>query len=540
MSGFTKASQRRETVGKAYVNTANVAKYHSKIELEEKTESHEGGASIAKSAYEVLIDFALANFNEDSFYEAASSSETAMHEAVKELCRTKEGALFVMKTAVYARTISNMRTAPTMILGTLDYYIRNWDHKTVMYDAVTMFLTRVDDSINLVAYIKLRFNKHASKHVRKAIADYIDRTPENILAKYRLESRDWKLADIIKLVRPQGRKDLYKRIIEGDLKVTDTWESRLSSGEDKNKVFSEMILEKKIGYMALLRNLNNIEKISAEAFEAAMEILSDPENISKSKQLPFRFFTAYKATSQFSNKIRKERVDDMLLKAIHQQASQYDVFDEDDQVAILVDTSGSMTGMGMSSKSSMSLAENGIALGIALQGLVKNKKNVHFIIWADEAKDISSRFLDDKKVLANLKYGTVSEVGHGTQLHDAMVYTMKNYPEVNKIIVFSDMQLFPFERKNSYFASYYGNTAHHAADKSLESWVVDGNKQVYMINLMNYHSKADIFEKKETYKGNVINITGWSESIFRTMQNNSQYSIAAMIAEIEEIPLVWR
>ena len=72
------------------------------------------------------------------------------------------------------------------------------------------------------------------------------------LAKYN-QDRAIKLRDVLFMVhaKPKNRAQgkLWKRLVEGELKVPDTWEVALSAsqGEDKKKVWTRLLKEGKLG-----------------------------------------------------------------------------------------------------------------------------------------------------------------------------------------------------------------------------------------------------------------------------------------------------
>jgi hypothetical protein len=65
----------------------------------------------------------------------------------------------------------------------------------------------------------------------------------------------------------------------------------------KRETWEGLIEEKRMGYMACLRNLRNFMKegVSTKHIEMVAKYLSNPVAVRKSKQLPFRFLAAYRA-----------------------------------------------------------------------------------------------------------------------------------------------------------------------------------------------------------------------------------------------------
>jgi hypothetical protein len=90
-----------------------------------------------------------------------------------------------------------------------------------------------------------------------------------------------------------------------------------------------------MGYMALLRNLRNFEEkgVSEAVLEKVAARISDPEEVAKSRQLPFRFLAAYRANSD------SLRWGFPLEKALNASLANIPVLED---TLILVDQSGSM------------------------------------------------------------------------------------------------------------------------------------------------------------------------------------------------------
>ena len=152
-------------------------------------------------------------------------------------------------------------------------------------------------------------------------------------------------------VKSLGGVELRKLANEG--KLTEylkssgmTWESLSSiiDGGMDAKAWEAVIPT--MGYMALLRNLRNFLNagVSTEVLDQIAARIADPDEVAKSKQLPFRFWSAYKETehsNQFSLAI--ERAFDASLVNVPALSG---------RTLILVDMSGSMWGR-MSAKSDL-------------------------------------------------------------------------------------------------------------------------------------------------------------------------------------------
>ncbi|HEY5984959.1 MAG TPA: TROVE domain-containing protein, partial [Streptosporangiaceae bacterium] len=91
-----------------------------------------------------------------------------------------------------------------------------------------------------------------------------------------------------------------------------------------------------MGYMALLRNLRNFDAagVPDEVAQRVARRLADPEQVAKSKQLPIRFYTAFKATKSLRWAWALERAVNASLANVPRLGG---------RTLILVDCSNSMT-----------------------------------------------------------------------------------------------------------------------------------------------------------------------------------------------------
>lgn len=138
---------------------------------------------------------------------------------------------------------------------------------------------------------------------------------------------------------PEQRRELFTK--HGDIAADTlkragfTWEhvSGWLQGPMTAQVWEAIIPS--MGYMALLRNLRNFDEagISDETAADVAKRLADPDQVAKSKQLPMRFLSAYRAAPSLRWAYPLEQAIGQSLTKIPSLAG---------RTLILVDTSGSM------------------------------------------------------------------------------------------------------------------------------------------------------------------------------------------------------
>src|SRR5262245_12182267 len=136
--------------------------------------------------------------------------------------------------------------------------------------------------------------------MRKGLARAIAKFDEYELAKY---DRDGavKLRDVLRLVRPTPKdaeqSALWKQVKDRTLAALDTWEVALSGGADKRAAFERLIRERKLGYLALLRNLRNMVKAGVDVELVRQAIVARKGGAQRI--YPFRYVAAARAAPQF-------------------------------------------------------------------------------------------------------------------------------------------------------------------------------------------------------------------------------------------------
>ncbi|MFA5759750.1 MAG: TROVE domain-containing protein, partial [Clostridia bacterium] len=330
-------------------------KYNKKTVGLTVTTNYEGAPSYTLSPefelYAAVVTASLGN----KFYE----SEEQLTERIRSLIKINKPE-FVAKLAVYTREKMYLRSVPLALVCEL---ANIHSGNNLLRKMTSRVIQRADEITELLAcYLQAnnrtgtkKLNK-ISKQLQKGIADAFNKFNEYQFAKYN-RAGEITLKDALFLTHPKAitetQQTLFNKIVEDKLEVPYTWEVELSrlgqttfiNEEEKATAFKEkweeIIKSNKLGYMALLRNLRNIIKarVNGECQEIVYNKLSDPEEVRKSKQFPFRFYSAYK---MIEGELWVDRYTDALEKAIQVSVENVKGFEEDTRVVIACDVSGSM------------------------------------------------------------------------------------------------------------------------------------------------------------------------------------------------------
>lgn len=316
------------------------------------TENLAGGQAYKQSDELALASLLLTSFVSDQFYRGSNDTLAEMKRLL-----TKVDPLFAAKAAIYARDRFGMRSISHAMAGEVSSLLNGAEWGKSFYDKIVV---RPDDMAEILRYyIANKTDKSKPKFpnsIKKGFAKAFDKFDDYQIAKYKMESKDIKLVDIVNLVHPvptDRNKEAISALVKGTLKSSGTWEAKLSAagqaatGEDeltqlKDAAWSELIENRKIGYFALLRNLRNIISQSPASVPAACEMLKDEKLISKSRVLPFRFATAWEEIYKLGS--GKEVRD--VLSAINDalEISVANVPKLDGETLVVLDVSGSMMG----------------------------------------------------------------------------------------------------------------------------------------------------------------------------------------------------
>jgi hypothetical protein len=241
---------------------------------------------------------------------------------------------------------------------------------------VASVITRPDDMTELLSLYWKDGKRPLDHQLMKGLALAFGKFDEYQLAKY---SRDKavKLRDVLRLAHPKPRddaqSDLWKRLLNADLKIPDTWEVAISAcGKDNTKKaaeFTRLITEKeinektgkeqnKLGDLAFLRNLRKMREVG---------VSEDIIRRSFGERrwgwiIPYQFITAaaHNAT-----------LEDVLEQAMFKCLGEQEPIEQ--RVSLLVDASGSMNAS-LSQKSEINRRDVAISLAVLLREVCKDIK----------------------------------------------------------------------------------------------------------------------------------------------------------------------
>jgi len=362
---------------------------------------------------------------EGTFYVDGKSSVQAIDEAVADvLSKTKNGPREIAELAVEVRTEGKLRHAPLYLTLGL---IRAGNQKTelgkkcreVVADTLTRVIQRPDELAEIVAMYWEKKKYPLSAQMKKGLAAAFNKFNEYSLSKYANREGKVSLRDVLFLchARPKDADQaaLWKKLAEKQLSSPDTWEVNLSAGADKKETFSRLLMEKKLGALALLRNLRNMQqsKVPDDLIRQGLK------EMSVERVLPFRFISAAKYAPNL-----EPELEDAMYKCL-QGAEKLP-----GKTVLMIDNSGSMYGQNVSAKSEIDRSDAACALAMLLR---ETCEKAEIVVFSDRAATVPPRrgfALRDAIKKAVPVSGTYTEMGK--KMADGLGY--------DRLIIFTDEQ----------------------------------------------------------------------------------------------------
>ena len=377
----------------------------------------------------------------------------------------KVGAAKVADLAVEAREEMNLRHAPLLLVREM---ARHPTHRALVSETLAQVIQRADELTEFLAIYWKDGRVPLSGQVKKGLAAAFGKFDAYQLAKYDRPG-PVRLRDVLFLShakpRDEAQAGVWKSLVEGKLAPPDTWEVALSAGADKRSAWERLIQERKLGALALLRNLRNLRAASVEE----ELVLGAIRSMRTDRVLPFRFIAAARHAPQW-----EEALEEAMLKSLRERPNL------PGKTVLLVDISGSMTAA-LSRRSEMLRTDAAYGLAILLREIAGRASIYTF---SDKLVEVPAR--------------------HGFALRDAI------------------------DRSQPHNGTYLGG-ALEALQEKYDRLIVITDEQVhdsvpaprgrgYVVNVGSY--------KNGVGYGRWMHIDGWSESVIEYIRSLERLSAA--------------
>ncbi|HTV81556.1 MAG TPA: TROVE domain-containing protein [Acidobacteriaceae bacterium] len=304
---------------------------------------------------------------ENQFYEDGVEIAGRIRELVPKVEAAKVAAL-----AVEAREAMKLRHAPLYLVREM---ARHATHRGLVSDTLFRIIQRADELAEFVAIYWADGRAPLSGQVKKGLAAAFPKFDEYALAKYD-RAGAVRLRDVLFLChahpRDAAQAAVWKRMINGELATPDTWEVALSAGGDKRTSWERLLTERRLGALALLRNLRNMKDVGV----SEDLVLSALAAMKTDRVLPFRFLAAARYAPQW-----EEALEHAMFRSVEAREKL------PGRTVLLVDVSGSMTAA-LSGRSEMLRSDAAYGLAVLLREIADD---VSLCTFSDTLRRVPAR-----------------------------------------------------------------------------------------------------------------------------------------------------
>lgn len=525
------------------------------------TTNFEGGIAFkVEPKMELFLRSASAMIGSPKYYVGADKSKNEIIELIRKV--GEQDPQFVMRLALYAREKLYLRSLPVMMVVELVNHVKDIPNAQHWVESV---IQRADEITEMLSYqfsVSARDGKPAYRipmSIKHGIGNAFGKFDAYQLSKYAGDENVVSLRRAMFLTHPTPKTAeqiaLYQKIADKSLESAKIWEtSIMATGSDKESW--EKILPS-MGYMAILRNLRNF---IISNVDTAMYVprLSDGEFVRKSKQFPFRFYSAWKVVKAIPTagvtqhgKEFSVNVEDIqyVTKGIEKalKESVVNVPPMSGLTFVAIDVSDSMTrsiteirGLRegtrnatkyrfMTSNQIQEYERRSVSMKeiAALFGAITNQISER-AITSVFGNDFATVNMSSGDVLENMDKVMKARVGHSTNAWKAIDFLNTTKKNVDRIVIFSDEVVYD---SNSIFnkIKFIENENPRSIIEELIKYQRNVNPDVYIysVDLGGYGFSSIPTDTKNTAK-----IAGFSDKIFNYM-NLFETDRRTMLNDIE-------
>ena len=492
-----------------------MAKFNSTNTI--KTTNRSGHVAYSMSDKEHLVTTVLTTmFGEKKFY--GSTDEQVVKLAVR--CAQEDPA-FLCKLTCYARNEGKLRSVSHVLTCVIAREAREYTRATIRN-----VVLRPDDITEIMSCWLAMYGKPFPNAMKREIASVLQKFDEYQIAKYNGGNKALKFRDVLRITHPtpvdEQREALFGKILDDTLETPYTWETELSARGNTAEVWDALLASGKVGYMALLRNLRNIVQSGAD-YGKALKVIADPVQVKKSRQLPFRYYSAYRTLHRAG--LMNKKIHKALDAAIRNSVENLEVIPG--RTLIAVDVSGSM-GSPVSARSDVCCADIASLLGAMASHLCEDATVCYF----DYAGYFSRSGEKGYRIAHYGKFDSILDTavnnsfcGGGTDMGLPMQFALeedgaRELKPFDRVIYFSDNEC--NARGFRLHDTIQGQVDRYRADYNPDFWV-------HGVDLQGYGTQQ--------FCGKRFNlITGWSESVLEFI-NLAERGISTLVTAIEEYTL---
>ncbi|AZQ33934.1 TROVE domain-containing protein [Streptomyces cyaneochromogenes] len=383
--------------------------------------TYEGGRGQERDPRSELFLLAVANFvSQQTFYESGADRDDRFATLVRELAVTDPA--WTAGLLGWLRGAGNLRTAS--VVGAAEYVKARLEAGATEgpsnRQVVDSVLQRPDEPGELLAYWTATYGRSVPKPVKRGIADAVRRLYSGkSLLKYDTASKGYRFGDVLNLVHaapdpdkswqgelfqyaldrrhnpdtalppdsnrtlvahrelmavPVGERRAVVRSAGGAERLAAagmTWEALAGwlQGPMDKEAWEAVIPS--MGAMALVRNLRNFDQagVSDEVAAQVAARISDPAEVARSRQFPFRYLAAYQHAPSLRWAYPLEQALGHSLANVPALPG---------RTLVLVDRSGSMFWSPLSDRSELNRADAAAIFGTALALRAKDADLVEF------------------------------------------------------------------------------------------------------------------------------------------------------------------
>ncbi len=422
-----------------------------------------------------------------------------------------------LQEASRLRNESLIRTTPQVIL------VRAANHEAVRGTGLVRryaasIIARADEPAVGLAYQLHRYGKPIPNSLKKAWRDALQRFGDYALAKYRLESMSEKTVDVVNLVHP--RSGSVDKLARGELRTSGrTWEAIVSANGSNKRSWQKAL--NVMGHMALLRNLRNLLGAGLNPKEFVDKLCDGAKT---GKQLPFRYYSAYRAIGKDAPAKVRDAIEDCLMTSL----TNMPFFRG--RTMSLCDNSGSAQGTATSSMGTMKVSTianlTGILTGMRSQG-------GHLGIFGDRLETFSIRHRSSVFDQLDRAEKLAKGIGMGTENGIWLFWdkAIKERQHWDNVFVFSDMQaghggLYGTNPKSYRKYGWTGRPNYIDVPKLIAAYrnEVNPNVRVFLVQVAGYQDTL----VPEFYRGTYI-LGGWGPGLLKFAAEMAQFDQGSQI-----------